>query len=1503
MLVSAAPVRPDKIAASRPGWPHPERVGVFDRLAAIPPLRPPAWLRTVVNLFGHRHRRLWTDGTRAHIELRGFDAAAFERFADAVEATFAGLGGIDSVQINGLVGRAIVEYDPAVWSPDTLARIVDAIELRLGLHDVPFAEAIPDHPADREPLLRKAVDLGADAFGVVLGSALRIADFAPSRAGFDLAALMTVVDNTPRLRRLLVERLGSAATEVGVGLTNAVVQAVGAGPVGLLVDMVVQGVKLRAERARHAAWTVREPELCGHPDGPTRIAPLAPRERPTPLPDSIIERYADDALFASLGGFVVGIADTHNLESALTPLFGGLPKAAFYGRTIFAAELGVALGRRECLVLRNAAVRLLDRVDTLVVGVDALLTPEQTMAVVVPGPDVAREPVAHHAGMLFDGTDWSSVHVHEDWSLGPPGLLAPPGWDGPLRAAVERWTGESLVLARAGEVVAVVHLRPALRRGADALLAAIRHSRLHFVLACDDPALARVLTAHERVPTHHLADAVVDLQRHGRVVAVLSARDREALAAADVGLGLALDPTWPPWTADILLRDDLADATFVVDACIVARQVAEQSVVLAGVGAALGAALALGGLKKTRPQQVMLATYAASVIALANGLRRAVLLARRPPPPAVDPTPWHRLTAELVLDRLGATADVGLPGALAQQRRHQPPRVDSRPVRLARAVAHELVNPLTPVLVTGAALSAVTGSFLDAGLIAGVFGLNAVIGGVERYQSEGAIAALAERERPAVRTLRGGHERPIPADQLVEGDIIELHAGEVVPADCRLLDADDLEVDESSLTGESLPIPKDPAPSYAAAIADRTSMLYEGTAIAAGLARAVVVAVGPDTEARRGLFALRELSPETGVEARLRRLTEATLPIAGLSGALLVGAGLFRHQEIHGLIDLGVSMTIAAVPEGLPLLATVAQLAASRRLSHRGALVRNPRTVEALGRLDVLCADKTGTLTEGRIHLHGLADAERSAPLDAGELPEWARALLAAAVRASPPTNGRDLLPHPTDRAIVDGGRQAGVAPELDVPGWRRLHEMPFEPGRGYHAVLGLGDDGLRLTVKGAPEVVLRRCDLADDHRDAVLARAEELAGEGLRVLAIAERAAREERDLDDARIDRLRFCGFVTLSDPPRETAAAAIARLQEAGVDLIMITGDHPRTARRIADQLGLLRERRVLTGPELEDMSDETLDAALPDLGVIARATPAHKVRIVKALQRAGRVVGMTGDGANDAAAIRLADVGIALGAGATLAARDAADLLVVDERIDTIVDAIAEGRAMWSAVRDAVAILTGGNLGEIGFSLLSGLLGGAPLNARQLLLINLLTDVAPTMAIALRPPAPESLRHLLSEGPEVALGEALDRDITLRAITTAGGAAAAWFTAYLLPGGRSSASTVGLLALVGTQLGQTLVAGKPTREVVVTSLGSLAVMLSVVETPGLSHLFGCRPLGPVGLGIAAVAATSATAASLVGPPLVARARAHLAARRPRPEPPLDVEIKLGPRPHAA
>jgi cation-transporting ATPase I len=301
-------------------------------------------------------------------------------------------------------------------------------------------------------------------------------------------------------------------------------------------------------------------------------------------------------------------------------------------------------------------------------------------------------------------------------------------------------------------------------------------------------------------------------------------------------------------------------------------------------------------------------------------------------------------------------------------------------------------------------------------------------------------------------------------------------------------------------------------------------------------------------------------------------------------------------------------------------------------------------------------------------------------------------------------------------------------------------------------------------------------------------------------------------------------------------------------------------------------LLRGRSVITGTELTELSDDELDRRIKSFGVFARVTPAQKVRVVRALQRAGRVVAMVGDGANDAPAIRLSNVGIAIGEGSTSAARAAADIVLTDERIETLVSAVVEGRAMWVSVRDAVSILIGGNLGEIGFTLGAGLIDGRPpLNARQLLLVNLLTDVAPAMAIALRPPTNATMKSLAQEGPDVSLGRALNRDIASRAIVTTLGASTAWVIGRFT-GTRAKANTIGLLALVGSQLGQTMVSGRYSRPVMITSVTSAALLATIVQTPGLSHLFGCRPLGPVGWATAVGASSAATYAAIRFPALV-------------------------------
>jgi cation-transporting ATPase I len=652
-------------------------------------------------------------------------------------------------------------------------------------------------------------------------------------------------------------------------------------------------------------------------------------------------------------------------------------------------------------------------------------------------------------------------------------------------------------------------------------------------------------------------------------------------------------------------------------------------------------------------------------------------------------------------------------------------------------------------------------------------------------------------------------------------------------------------------------------------------MLYDGTVIAAGTATAVVVAVGVATEAGRSAAAAGE-PPPSGVEQRLSRLTNLTIPLTLGAGAVSTGLGFLYRKPPREAISNGVSLIVAAVPEGLPALATLAQVASARRLASRNALVRNPRAIEALGRVDQVCFDKTGTLTEGKISLAAVSDGLDIQLL--GSLTDSGREVLTTARWATPATDTNGSLPHATDRAVVD----AATANRLDDAdtGWIRLADLPFESRRGFHAVLGRQGRKRFVAVKGAPEAVLPMCEAWMNDGTLVeldsegLRLLEEHVGRmgrrGWRVLAVASaRATTSTRIESDDDVPALTLSGFVLLADLVRPAAADAVATLLDADIHVCMITGDHPSTAEAIAGELGMLNGGRVLTGRELDVLDDDELDDIIRHVAVFARVTPLQKVRIVASYQRIGRAVGMTGDGANDAAAIRLADAGIALGGRGTDAARSAADVVVTDDRIETILDSIVEGRAMWDSVRDAVAILVGGNIGEVGFTLVgNALTGSSPLNPRQLLLVNLLTDMVPALAIALREPPDRSTQTLLHAGPDSSLGNALTRDILIRAGATASGATAAW-TIARVTGTPTRARTVGLAALVGTQLGQTLVIGRNSPMVIGATAVSAGALFVAVQTPGLSQFFGCRPLGPVGWSTAIGASTVATAGSVVVP----------------------------------
>jgi cation-transporting ATPase I len=987
-----------------------------------------------------------------------------------------------------------------------------------------------------------------------------------------------------------------------------------------------------------------------------------------------------------------------------------------------------------------------------------------------------------------------------------------------------------------------------------------------------------------RVDAGGLADAIRRHQAEGRTVALVSANYAEALRVADCGIGIEVPDRHPPWSAALLCGPDPANAALVIDAMRTAREVSQRSVLFALAGSSTGGLWALVGLRQGAARRAMIPVNLAAMLAVTLGAWSGLRLAPHQTSRIPNTPAWHELDTDTAL----AALDTSLAGLSSDQQagrrsvRPEPPAAPS----FVRAVAGELANPLTPLLGLGAGLAAAVGSATDAALIGVVVMVNALLSGTQRVRTEASLAKLGKRETSPIRVRTNGQVAELAPEDLVIGDVVELASGDVVPADCRLLEAASLEVDESSLTGESLPVLKTAVPTPGLAVADRACMVYADTAVAAGKAVALVIATGPATEAARGLSTQGE-APPTGVEARVAALTKITVPVTLASGAVVSALGLLRRVPVREAISSGVSLMVAAVPEGLPLLATASQLAAAKRLTARNAFVPHPHVIEALGRVDLLCFDKTGTLTEARIGVSCVSDGITSESLAA--LGPRGRAILAAALRASPHSDAEEILPHATDQAIVDAADQATIGTHEGLGHWRHVEELAFESARAYHAVVGRDTNGLRLAVKGAPETLLPRCvtwrapdrprPLDDTARRQLGEGIEGLARQGQRVLAVAERTTTSQTPLDESDLRDLELLGFLGLADLVRQTAAAAISDLRRAGVAVVMVTGDHPSTAQAIAAELGLLDGGRVITGSELDTVGDDDLDMQLADTTVFARVTPIQKVRIVQAYQRGGRTVAMTGDGSNDAPAMRLADAAIALGGRGTPAAKSAASLVVVDDRVETIIDAIVEGRAMWSSVRDALAILVGGNLGEVAFTLTGTIISGrTPLNARQLLLVNLLTDMLPALTIALRPPKTTSPDALLHEGPEISLGGALTRDIAIRAAATSAGATTAWLAARLT-GTPTRARTVGLTALVGTQLAQTAVAGGRSPLVLGATALSAAALGVVVQTPGLSQFFGCRPLGPVGWLTATGASIGATGASVVLPWAFEHAREHV------------------------
>jgi cation-transporting ATPase I len=1446
-------------------------------------------LRTVRKLYSKRARRSYLGRNRAHIELRALSLTEHEALADALERGFGELSRVRWAEVHRELSRVVVSFDDDAFLIEELVAVVETAERSIGVYDAPFRDEAWEHPGDDDTVERLAVGMVSDAVGLAMGLGLRFSPLPASRIAGTVAAVLSIVQTSPKLRRPLDERLGPNRADLGMSMGGALAYGLSQRPGSALVELVHKSAQLSAVRARRRVWELREPELFQHRKSAGQFAPVEPR--PRPLPRGPIEEYADRAWVVSLGGFAVSLLATRSVQRAVSALFGGLPKPARHGRDAFICHLEGQLAERGILVVDREALRRLDRIDCLVLEGGLVARDRFEVLGVLCEPDVDEQEARRLVRELFDAARPIARHEGGGYLLEPLGStqLQPSAELGARASELGTHGGLVLALSRAGRVLALAEIEWIPQTGIEELVAAAHDAQMRVVIASNDESVLQGIAADDTIlDAEGMQRGVRRLQREGRGVCVVATQSSPGLAAADLGIGLFREGEAPPWGAHVVCRHDLSDVRFLIFASVAARQVSKQSVNIALGAATLGALVSAGGVLPLTARRVIAVVNAASLVSMGNGMRGGFGLARRALPPPRDRTPWHALSERGVLHKL-ATSDAGLSrrDALARRRALVPTRTALS--ELLEAVSDELFNPLAPLLAAGAGLSAAVGSFGDASMVGGVVLLNALVGGVQRFRTERAMRVLSRASRRRAMVRRSGQLVEIDSADLARGDIVLLSVGDVVPADCRILEAEALELDSSSMTGESLPVKKGSHASFEAHVADRSSMLYEGTVIVSGRAKAVVVAVGDETEARRGAVAQKRDPSRGGVERRLRSLIDLTGPIALGAGVGLIGSGLLRRRKLEELVGSGVSLAVASVPEGLPLLATAAQLAAASRLARQGALVRNVRSIEALGRVDCICLDKTGTLTEGRLELGLVSDGQTSQREAEFSLSE--RAILAAALRASEP---EPTATDPTDAALIQAATRAGVRADEGLEGWHQAGGLPYEASRGYHANLGQAGGVRVLTVKGAPEVVLRF--VSDWQRNgetvpvdvattaALHQHASDLGREGHRLLAVAELRIEGEGELDASAPSRLIFLGFLGFRDAVRKTSARAVEDLLTTGIRSVMVTGDHPSTARSVAEEVGLLAGREVMTGSELGELSDDELDRRIDRVGVFARVTPPQKVRVVRALQRRGRVVAMVGDGANDAPAIRLANVGIAIGERSTSAAQAAADIVLTDERIESVAQAIWEGRAMWASVRDAVSILVGGNLGEIGFTLGVGLLDGRPpLNARQLLLVNLLTDVAPAMAIALRPPSLESLRALKAEGPERSLGQQLNRDIVARAGVTALGASTAWMIDRLTSG-HARAGTTGLVALVGTQLGQTLLSGRFSQPVVMTSLASTFALAAIVQTPGVSHAFGCRPLGPLSWATAIGASAAATAATNYFPGLIDEAMRKLRLDKP-------------------
>ncbi|MFZ9195489.1 MAG: cation-translocating P-type ATPase [Burkholderiales bacterium] len=859
-------------------------------------------------------------------------------------------------------------------------------------------------------------------------------------------------------------------------------------------------------------------------------------------------------------------------------------------------------------------------------------------------------------------------------------------------------------------------------------------------------------------------------------------------------------------------------------------------------------------------------------------------MSREPDPeknaPADSSVDWHDRDAATALSTLSSDAQRGLaaveavrrlalygPNLLQQGDRRSPWRI----------LAAQFADFMILVLMAAAVLSGVVGDIADTLAIVAILLLNAVIGFTQEYRAEKAMAALQRIAAPSATVMRDGQRLVIAAAELVPGDLVLLEAGNMVPADLRLLETMRMRVEEAALTGESVPVDKDAGilAEADAALGDRRNMAYKGTIVTYGRGSGLVVATGMATELGQiaALLAASEES-KTPLQKRLAAFGRRLAIFVLLVCTLIFVAGLLRGEPPLLMLLTAVSLAVAAIPEALPAVVTIALALGAYRMVEQQALMRRLPSVETLGSITYICSDKTGTLTENRMRVESclvegvLLAPEQVTGAVAGRL-FTAMALCNDATSEA----GGSAAGDPTEVALHVAAQRAGFSREILERDTPRRAELPFDSVRMRMTTFHAGADGVMAYTKGAPEAVLPRCigvfnasGVESLPRAELESTAAAMAADGLRVLALACRRWDAIPDLNDAEAaeDGLMFIGLVGLMDPPRAEAAAAVATCLSAGITPVMITGDHPATARAIARRLGIADDGdAVITGRELAMMDDATLASRVLDTRVYARVDPAQKIRVVEALQARGQFVAMTGDGVNDAPALKRADIGVAMGRGGTDVAREAADMVLLDDNFATIVAAVRGGRRIYDNIRRFIKYVLTTNLAEVLLIALAPFFGmPLPLLPLHILWVNLVTDGLPGLALTAepaergimqRPPHPPAenmfargmWQHILCVG---ALMSALVLTLQYWGVNNGVGH---WQTMVFTA--LTFAQLTHVMAIRSDRESLLVIGVLSNRPLVITVALTVGLQLLLIYVPALNRIFDTEPLSALELGL--------------------------------------------------